>query len=83
MNTKLPIVALVAYPSFSPFHFSVPYMVFGSELPEGRLFDLKIVSSDAQPLAAERALLITRLPELPVQFPNPTLTVHITFEYQR
>jgi len=34
-------------------------------------------------LAAERALLITRLPELPVQFPNPTLTVHITFEYQR
>jgi TonB family protein len=34
-------------------------------------------------LAAERALLTTRLPELPIQFPNPTLTVHITFEYQR
>jgi TonB family protein len=34
-------------------------------------------------LAAERALLTTRLPELPPQFPNPTLTVHITFEYQR
>jgi TonB family protein len=34
-------------------------------------------------LAAERALLTTRLPELPVQFSNPTLTVHITFEYQR
>jgi periplasmic protein TonB len=34
-------------------------------------------------LAAERALLTTRLPELPVQFPNSTLTVHITFEYQR
>jgi TonB family protein len=34
-------------------------------------------------LAAERALLITRLPELPPQFPNPTLPVHITFEYQR
>jgi outer membrane biosynthesis protein TonB len=34
-------------------------------------------------LAAERALLVTRLPELPVQFPNPTLTVHITFAYQR
>lgn len=33
-------------------------------------------------LAAERALLVTRLPELPLQFPNPTLTVHITFEYQ-
>jgi TonB family protein len=34
-------------------------------------------------LAAERALLTTRLPELPPQFPNPLLTVHITFEYQR
>lgn len=34
-------------------------------------------------LAAERALLSTRLPELPIQFPNPTLTVHITFDYQR
>jgi TonB family protein len=34
-------------------------------------------------LAAERALLRTRLPELPPQFPNPTLTVQATFEYQR
>jgi TonB family protein len=34
-------------------------------------------------LAAERALLTTRLPELPPQFPNTSLTVHITFEYQR
>jgi outer membrane biosynthesis protein TonB len=34
-------------------------------------------------LAAERALLTTRLPELPPQFPDPSLTVHITFEYQR
>ena len=33
-------------------------------------------------LAAERALLTTRLPELPVQFPNSTLTVHVTFDYQ-
>jgi len=28
-------------------------------------------------------LLITRLPELPPQYPNATLPVHITFEYQR
>jgi len=34
-------------------------------------------------LAAERALLTTRLPELPPQYPNSTLPVHITFEYQR
>ena len=34
-------------------------------------------------LASQRALLLARLPELPVQFPNPTLTVHMRFEYQR
>ena len=27
--------------------------------------------------AAQRALLLTRLPELPPQFPNPSLTVHV------
>jgi TonB family protein len=33
--------------------------------------------------AAQRALLQTRLPELPYQFPNPTLTVRMIFEYSR
>lgn len=33
--------------------------------------------------AAQRALLLTRLPELPPQFSNPSLTVHVTFQYQR
>ena len=37
----------------------------------------------AHELTAQRALLLTRLPELPIQFPNPTLTIHMTFEYQR
>ncbi|MBM3818896.1 MAG: TonB C-terminal domain-containing protein [Acidimicrobiia bacterium] len=34
-------------------------------------------------LAAQQALLRTRLPELPVQYPNPTLTMRVAFEYQR
>ena len=34
-------------------------------------------------LAAQRALLLTRLPELPPQYPNPTLGIHVTFDYQR
>ena len=35
-------------------------------------------------LAAQRAVLLTqRLPALPAQFPNQTLTVHVIFEYQR
>ena len=33
--------------------------------------------------AAQRALLLTRLPELPPQYPNPTLGVHVTFDNQR
>jgi TonB family protein len=37
----------------------------------------------AHELNAQRALLLTRLPELPIQYPNPTLTVHMRFEYQR
>ena len=35
-------------------------------------------------LAAQRALLVTqRVPALPAQFPNPNLTVHVYFAYQR
>lgn len=37
----------------------------------------------AHELNAQRALLLTRLPELPIQYPNATLTVHMRFEYQR
>jgi outer membrane biosynthesis protein TonB len=37
----------------------------------------------AHELAAQRSLLQTQLPELPVQFPNTSLTVHMRFEYQR
>ena len=58
MTARLPIVALIVYPNFSPFHFSVPYLAFNAEMPEGRLFDLRIVSSDGRPLAAERALTV-------------------------
>jgi TonB family protein len=33
--------------------------------------------------AAMRAVQLTRLPPLPPDFDNSTLTVHVTFEYQR
>lgn len=58
MSSKIPVVALIAYPHFSPFHFSVPYLVFSTTLPEGPLFDLKIVSPGAEPLKAERAMTV-------------------------
>jgi protein TonB len=35
-------------------------------------------------LNARRAVQVTRqLPPLPAAFPNPTLTVHLNFQYQR
>ena len=34
-------------------------------------------------LAAHRAVQIARVPPLPAPFPNPDLTVHLRFEYQR
>src|SRR5687767_7277013 len=58
MTARLPVVALIVYPNFSPFHVSVPYLIFNTEMPEGGLFDLRIVSSDARPLAAERAMTV-------------------------
>ena len=33
--------------------------------------------------SAMRAVQITRLPPLPAAFQNPTLTVHMRFDYQR
>jgi TonB family protein len=34
-------------------------------------------------LAARRAAAVTQLPPLPDAFPNPTLTVHLIFQYRR
>lgn len=58
MPNPVPVVALIVPPHTSPFHFAVPFMVFGMELAEGRLFDLKIVVPGGQPLQAERALMV-------------------------
>ena len=37
----------------------------------------------AHELASQRALLLSRLAELPLQYPNSTLGVHMEFRYQR
>ena len=53
MSKRLPLVALVSYPHFSPFHFGVPFFIFSAQLPEQALFDLKIVTPGGTALAAE------------------------------
>jgi len=53
---------------------------------DGRTTDYQVERSSGSPvldLAAMRAIAQTRtLPPLPAQFSNPTLTVHLNFEYQ-
>jgi TonB family protein len=52
---------------------------------DGTLTQIVLEKGAADPtlgLAAQRAVQITqRLPPLPAQFPNPTLTVHLNFQY--
>jgi TonB family protein len=54
---------------------------------DGRIDDITLEKSSgytALDLTAQRALAVTRqLPPLPAAFPNPTLTVHLNFQYQR
>jgi TonB family protein len=54
---------------------------------DGTLRDITIERSSGFPIAdlnAQRAVILARqLPPLPDAFPNPTLTVHLNFQYQR
>lgn len=54
---------------------------------DGQLREIVLEKSSGFPildLAAQRAVVGTRqLPPLPAAFPNPTLTVHLNFQYQR
>lgn len=58
LRVKRPRVGLILHPQFSPFHFSVPYMVFSITLPDGPLFDLVMVTPDGKPLVSERAMTV-------------------------
>ncbi|GEK52179.1 GlxA family transcriptional regulator [Vreelandella venusta] len=42
---SLPRVGLILHPRITPFHFSVPYTVFGMAFPDRSLFDLSIVAA--------------------------------------
>ena len=54
---------------------------------DGRITDTTTEQSSGNAildLTAQRAVSVTRqLPPLPAAFPNPTLTVHLNFQYQR
>ena len=54
---------------------------------DGRLTDAIVERASGYPtldIAALRAVLATgQIPPLPTAFPNPSLTVHLNFDYQR
>jgi periplasmic protein TonB len=54
---------------------------------DGTLTDIQVEKGAGYPaldLSAQRAVYVTKqLPALPAPFPNPTLTVHLNFNYQR
>ncbi|WP_235042126.1 GlxA family transcriptional regulator [Vreelandella profundi] len=55
---SLPRVGLILHSGISPFHFSVPYMVFGMGLPDQPLFDLSIVAPAGKSLESEGVMTI-------------------------
>jgi TonB family protein len=53
---------------------------------DGTLTDIQVERSSGQAgldFTAQRALVLTKLPPLPAGYPNPSLTVHLTFEFLR
>lgn len=54
----LPSVAIIACNQFSPFHISVPCLVFGSEMLKRSLFQITIISGDDDPIISKEGMQI-------------------------
>ncbi|WP_330961817.1 helix-turn-helix domain-containing protein [Photobacterium sp. 53610] len=54
----LPTVAVIAFHQFSPFHFSVPCIIFDDILPDMKLFNLRICAGESGPLRSSHGLTV-------------------------
>lgn len=54
-----PVVAVVAYDLISPFHLSVPCLVFGTSLPDGPQFELKVCGLTPGPLTTTAGFTVS------------------------
>ncbi len=54
----VPIVAVVAFNHFSPFHLSVPCIIFGDLLHDQKLFELKIYAEESGPIQSHEGLSV-------------------------
>lgn len=64
MLKKLPTVAIVLYPGFSPFHFSIPHIVFSIELEGKPLFHLKFIAEDQQVSDESHTIMVQAVADL-------------------
>jgi transcriptional regulator GlxA family with amidase domain len=61
-STTVPVVAILAFNHFSPFHFSVPCLIFGdSMLPGPPLFELRLCAGESGQLRSPQGFLIDSL----------------------
>ncbi|WP_286788138.1 MULTISPECIES: GlxA family transcriptional regulator [unclassified Pseudomonas] len=58
---SIPTVALMVYNHFSPFHLSVPCIIFGDILPEHKLFNLKLCAGEPGILRSDQGMSIDTL----------------------
>lgn len=54
----VPLVAVVAFNHFSPFHLSVPCIIFGDLLHDQKLFELKIYAEESGPIRSNEGLSV-------------------------
>lgn len=55
---SIPLVAVVAFNHFSPFHLSVPCIIFGDLLHDRKLFDLRIYAYESGKLRSSEGLVV-------------------------
>ena len=54
----VPLVAVVAFNHFSPFHLSVPCIIFGDLLHDQKLFELKIYAEESGQIRSNEGLSV-------------------------
>ena len=96
---KIPTVAIVAFDQFSPFHLSVPSIVFNPSTLHETLFELKVVAGELGPLRSDIGMEITTVEPIdilasaeiiiiphwrsPEELPNAALLKYLNTAYQR
>ena len=52
MNSRLPEVALIVFDQFSPFHLSVPSLIFSDDFLDRPRFTVRLVAGESGPITS-------------------------------